>query len=123
MSGGNWKELFQAACEGDLALLEYHVKNGVDLNFAHPEFLSTPLVACVLAGQAEAALYLLDHGADPHLGSEFDALTPLQAAQQAGLFAVTQRLLQMGATMPAVAPQAEPPPWWAWRRWWPAQPG
>ncbi len=123
MSGGNWKELFQAACEGDLALLAYHVKNGVDVNFAHPEFLSTPLVACILAGQAEAALYLLDHGADPHLGSEFDALTPLQAAQQTGLATVAQRLLQMGATLPPPAAQPAPLPWWAWRRWRPARSG
>ena len=123
MSGGNWKELFQAACEGDLALLAYHVKNGVDVNFAHPEFLSTPLVACILAGKAEAALYLLDHGADPHLGSEFDALTPLQAARQVGSHAVVQRLLQMGATVPPAALKPAPLPWWTWRRWWPARVG
>ena len=53
MSGGNWKEMFNAGCEGDLALVEYHVKAGVDVNYAHPEFLSTPLVAAILAGQQE----------------------------------------------------------------------
>jgi uncharacterized protein len=60
MDGGNWKEMFAAACEGDLELLAYHVKNGVDINYAHPEFLSPPLVACILADQEMVAMYLLD---------------------------------------------------------------
>ncbi len=109
MSGGHWKEMFNAACEGDLELLHYHVQAGGDVNYAHPEFLSTPLVACILAGQEAAALYLLDHGANPHLHSEFDALTPLQAAQRAGLPAVQARLLALGATLPEPLPPPPPP--------------
>jgi ankyrin repeat protein len=97
MDGGNWKEMFNAACEGDLELVRYHVKRGVDVNYAHPEFLSTPLVASALAGQEEIALFLLDAGANPDLASEFDACTPLQAARQAKLTLLADRLLQMGA--------------------------
>jgi ankyrin repeat protein len=96
-SGGNWKELFNAACEGDLELLRYHVKMGVDIDYAHPEFLSTPLVACLLAGQEAAAMLLLDAGANPGLHSEFDGMTPLQAARHAGLPAVEARLRALGA--------------------------
>ena len=114
MSGGNWKEMFNAACEGDLALLAYHVEHGVDVNYAHPEFLSTPLVACILAGQEAAALYLLDHGASPHLHSEFDGLTPAQAARQQGLAAVVHRLHDLGAR----AAEAPPTPRPARARWW-----
>ena len=99
MDGGNWKEMFNAACEGDFELVKYHVKNGVDVNYAHPEFLSTPLVACTLAGQEEIALYLLESGANPSLPSEFDALTPLQAAQRAQLPALETKLKQLGATV------------------------
>jgi ankyrin repeat protein len=99
MDGGNWKEMFNAACEGDFELVKYHVKNGVDVNYAHPEFLSTPLVACTLAGQEEIALYLLESGANPSLPSEFDALTPLQAAQRAQLPALETKLKQFGATV------------------------
>ena len=100
MSGGNWKEMFNAGCEGDLALVEHHVKSGVDVNYAHPEFLSTPLVAAILAGQEAVALYLLDHGANPALPSEFDAATPLQAARQMGLVAVEDKLYAMGVPRP-----------------------
>lgn len=69
----------------------------MDLNDAHPEFLGTPLVACILAGQEAVALYLLAQGADPQLRSEFVGATPLQAARRAGLASVEQRLLAMGA--------------------------
>jgi ankyrin repeat protein len=104
MSGGNWKELFLAGCEGDLALVDYHVKGGVDVNYAHPEFLSTPLVAAILAGQEAVALYLLDHGALPDLPSEFDGVTPMQAAERTGLTRVQDRLADLGVPRPAVPP-------------------
>ena len=97
MSAGNWKELFQAACDGDLALVEYHVDMGVDVNYAHPEFQATPLVACILARQADVALFLLERGANPHLRSESDDLTPMQAAKQTGLSAVVEKLHALGA--------------------------
>ncbi|MCW5611320.1 MAG: ankyrin repeat domain-containing protein [Rubrivivax sp.] len=100
MSGGDWKEMFNAACEGDLALVQYHVKAGVDVNYAHPEFLSTPLVASIMAGQREVALYLLDHGANPALGSEFDGLTPMQAALKHGQTEVAERLAALGVARP-----------------------
>lgn len=101
--------MFNAGCEGDLALVEYHVKAGVDVNYAHPEFLSTPLVAAILAGQQEVALYLLEHGANPGLPSEFDGVTPMQAARQAGLAAVEARLHGLGIPLP---PEPEPRPGW-----------
>lgn len=111
MDGGNWKEMFNAACEGDLELVRYHVNRGVDVNYAHPEFLSTPLVACTLAGQEEVALFLLASGANPHLHSEFDVLTPLQAARQMGLENLEAQLLQRGAVLPPLAPAAAPHSW------------
>jgi ankyrin repeat protein len=118
MSGGDWKELFQAACDGDLPLLRYHAERGVDVNFAHPEFLSTPLVACILAGQEPAARLLLAQGADPCLGSELDGLTPWQAAHRIGMDALAQDLQALGAEpRPPMAAAPSDSPWWAWRKW------
>ncbi len=111
MDGGNWKEMFNAACEGELELVKYHVKNGVDVNYAHPEFLSTPLVACALAGQEQVALYLLESGANPHLPSEFDAMTPVQAARKAQLPMLEARLVQLGAIAPDLAEGMARPNW------------
>jgi uncharacterized protein len=101
MSGGNWKEMFNAACAGDFPLVEYHVNAGADINYAHPEFLATPLVASILAGRSEVALFLLQNGANPHLLSEFDGLTPIQAARQAGLAEVEAKLVSLGVPQPA----------------------
>lgn len=114
MSGGDWKEMFNAGCDGDLGLVAHHVRAGIDVNYAHPEFLSTPLVAAILAGQEAVALYLLDHGAHPQLRSEFDGLTPVEAARQAGLLAVEQRLYALG--VPRASVTAPPPGRLA--RWW-----
>jgi uncharacterized protein len=102
VSGGNWKEMFNAACEGDLALVAYHVQSGVDVNYAHPEFLATPLVASILAQQETVALFLLANGANPHLLSEFDGCTPMQAAHKAGLDKVAAKLIELGAQPPTV---------------------
>lgn len=112
MSAGDWKDLYKAVCEGDLALVKHHVDAGVDMNYAHPEFFSTPLVAAIRAGQEEVALFMLDRGADPNLMSEMDAMTPLQAARRWGLASVEARLRSLGADEPAAPP-------WSWRRWWP----
>ena len=81
MSAGDWKDLYQAAVAGDLALVQYHVRQGVNLNYQHPEILRTPLVASLVEGHAEIAYYLLANGADPSLVSELDNLAPLQAAR------------------------------------------
>jgi uncharacterized protein len=115
MSAGDWKDLYKAACEGDLALVKHHVDAGVDLNYAHPEFFSTPLVGAIRARQEEVALFMLEHGADPNLMSEMDAMTPLQAARQCGLAGVEARLRSLGAHEPAAPPRS-------WRRWWPFTP-
>lgn len=109
MSGGNWKEMYAAAESGDLPLVEYYVKLGVDIDYAHPEFLSTPLVAAILAKQEEVALFLLHAGANPYLHSEFDAMTPVQAARHVGLSQVEAKLVVLGA--PALLPAAVEKSW------------
>jgi ankyrin repeat protein len=100
MSAGDWKDMFLAACEGDVDLVRHHLATGVDVNFVHPEFQSTALVACILAGHEHVAHVLLDHGADPLLRSNLEDQTPVQAAQVAGLTTVEARLLSLGAPEP-----------------------
>ena len=72
------------ACDGDLELVRHHLRCGVDVDFIHPELMSTALVAAIEAGRADVALALLDHGADPTLRSPLEAMTPLEAAEAAG---------------------------------------
>ncbi len=82
MSAGDWKDLYQAAVDGNLSLVRYHISQKVNPNYQHPEILRTPLVASLVEGHREIAHYLLAHGADPSLVSELDDLTPLQAARK-----------------------------------------
>ena len=82
MAEGDWKEMFQAAVDGDLDLVKYHLRNGIDPNYQHPEILATPLVASILNGNDEISVYLIENGAEPHLKSYFDEFTPLEAAKK-----------------------------------------
>lgn len=110
MSGGDWKDLYAATLEGDLARVRYHLSEGVDPNYQHPEIMCTPLVTSLIHGHDEIARHLLTHGADPGLRSEFDGLTPLQAARQYGRTELVALLLALGAR------DTRQP---FWRRWLP----
>ena len=110
MSAGDWKDLYQAALVGNLALVQHHISEGVNPNYQHPEILCTPLVASLIHGHTAVAHYLLAHGADPNLLSEFDGLTPLEAARKHGHTGFVAQLTAMGAT------EGNKP---FWRRWLP----
>lgn len=108
MSAGDWKDLYAAAGTGDMALVRYHTEAGVNPNYQHPEILCTPLVHALTQGHDEIAHYLLAHGADPNLRSEFDNLTPLQAARKHGRRALKEALMARGAK------DVREPFWWRW---------
>ena len=108
MSAGDWKDLYQAALTGNLSLVDYHIREGVNPNYQHPEILCTPLVASLIHGHRDITHYLLSHGADPNLLSEFDGLTPLQAARKHGRLEFVKLLSDRGAKEP------RQPFWWRW---------
>ena len=110
MSGGDWKDMYAAALAGDLALVRYHINAGVNPNYQHPEILCTPLVASLIHGHDDVARYLIANGADPQLRSDFDDLTPLQAARR-------YQRTELVALLQARGAQEERTPWW--RRWLP----
>ena len=78
--GGNVKELCTAATVGDLPTVKYHLETGMDPNFQHPEFMTTPLVEASRFGQVEAVRLLLQHGADPTIAADWEGCTPLEEA-------------------------------------------
>lgn len=108
-AGGDWKELFGAAETGDLELLDYHLRQGIDPNYAHPEYLATPLVAAIMAGQIEAARMLLANGAQPELTSEADGMNPAQAAWRGGHTELARQIDPEGRWVPV--PAAPQPVW------------
>lgn len=97
MSGGDWKDLYQASMAGDLARVAHHIAEGINPNYQHPEILCTPLVASIVNGHPQIALYLLTQGADPNMLSIMDSLTPLQAAKRHQQMEVVAALERLGA--------------------------
>ncbi len=79
--GGDWKEMFYAAQDGNLELVRYHVRTGVDLNYRHPEFLTTALIVCTENGHTHIAEYLLEQGADPYLKDGFSGKNAFEVAK------------------------------------------
>lgn len=66
MSGGNWKDMFYACQRGDVELVKYYIKEGININYQHPEFLTSPLLECIRLNQLDVAKFLLENGADPY---------------------------------------------------------
>jgi len=91
MAAGDWKELYLSAQEGNLELVEYHIKMGVDPNYQHPEFMTTPLIASIEQQHFEIAKYLLENGADSTIKEYFGNHTPLSMAK----FTKNQKLINL----------------------------
>ena len=81
MSGGDWKELYTSTQYGNFDLVKYHLAMGVDPNFQHPEYMTTPLIVAIEKQRFEIAEYLLQNGADPTIKEDWGANTPLSAAK------------------------------------------
>jgi len=79
--GGDWKEMFHAAQKGDLELVKYHIKTGIDLNYQHPEYLTSVLIEAAGLGQTEIVKYLLENGANIHAKAVMGGETALDAAK------------------------------------------
>ena len=108
MAAGDWKDMLAAATRGDIELVRYYLREGIDPNYQHPEFLTTPLIEAARVGQAEVCRLLLAHGADPAVVSEFEGIDAREAARQGGFPEV---MAMLGGP-----PPAKNRPWWAWWR-------
>lgn len=82
--GGDWKALYRAAREGEVAEVRRWLDAGVDPNFQHPEFGTTPLIAAAERNQMETAKVLIGGGAHPDAVSDWDRCTAEQAARELG---------------------------------------
>ena len=84
MSGGDWKEMLVAVQNGNIDLVKYHLSNGIDINYEHPELLTTALIESITYGHFDLTKYLLENGADPAQKAWISSDTPLKAAKQKG---------------------------------------
>jgi hypothetical protein len=84
MSAGDWKELFKAAREGNLELIRGRLRNGVDPNYQHPEYFSSPVFEAIRSGQLQALTLLLEYGGSSTRKEESTDKTPLEVAMSEG---------------------------------------
>ena len=56
--GGDWKEMLSGAEKGDLELVRYYVKMGIDINYQHPEVLTTTLIERARYGHMDIVQFL-----------------------------------------------------------------
>ncbi len=82
MSGGDWKEMLVAVQMGNIDLVKYHVSEGIDVNYEHPELMTTALIESIQFDQIEIARFLLEHGADPSQNAWLSKDNPLSIAKQ-----------------------------------------
>ena len=82
MSGGDWKEMLVAVQKGNIDLVKYHVSEGIDVNYEHPELMTTALIESIQFDQLEIARILLEHGADPKQNAWLSKDNPFTIAKQ-----------------------------------------
>ena len=88
-------DLFAAAARGNVAELAANKHAGSDLSAPSPDLQVTPLTMAAVGGQAEAAQWLLDNGADIN-GRNGDGGTALKAAAFLGHAGVAKVLIDGG---------------------------
>lgn len=62
---GNWKDLFKAVQVNDVELVEFYIGLGVDLNYQHPEFMTSALIESIRCRHIKIMNLLLKSGALP----------------------------------------------------------
>jgi ankyrin repeat protein len=92
-------DLMAAAKNGDLEIIEMHLREGADINAVNKE-RGTALNIAAMAGQAESVALLLERGADPNLRNG-DGGTPLISAAFLGHSEVVEILIEGGADVNA----------------------
>jgi ankyrin repeat protein len=80
--GGDWKEMFLGVETNDFDLVRYHISNKIDLNYQHPEFLTSALIESINRNHLEMMAYLLENGALPDLKEVFSNKSPMTIAKE-----------------------------------------
>lgn len=79
--GGDWKDMFRGVETNDLELVRYHVSSGIDLNYQHPEILTSALIESIERNHLTITAFLLENGAIPNLKEVFTERIPMDVAK------------------------------------------
>lgn len=80
--GGDWKDALYAVQDGNVELVKYHLSEGIDVNYQHPEAFTTLLIDSVEHARYDIMQLLLEGGADPLLKEGFSAETAIDIAKK-----------------------------------------
>jgi uncharacterized protein len=80
--GGDWKEMFRGVETNDFDLVRYHIASGIDLNYQHPEFLTSALIESINQKHLDMMKFLLENGANPSIEEAFSCKSPMQIAKE-----------------------------------------
>jgi len=64
MNHGDWKALFYSVESNDIQLVQYYLKMGIDINYQHPEFMTSPFFESIRCGHIEIVELFLQNDAD-----------------------------------------------------------
>ncbi|MDZ7899142.1 MAG: ankyrin repeat domain-containing protein [Arcicella sp.] len=80
--GGDWKEMFRGVETNDFDLVRYYLSKGIDVNYQHPEFLTSALIESINQNHLEMMQFLLENGAKPDIREAFSFKSPMQIAKE-----------------------------------------
>jgi uncharacterized protein len=79
--GGDWKEMFRGVETNDFDLVRYYIAKGIDLNYQHPEYLTSALIESIRLNHIQMLVFLLDNGAQPAIKEVFSNKSPMEIAK------------------------------------------
>ncbi len=82
MAHGDWKDMIAGVQKNDLELVQYYIRMGIDINYQHPEFMTSALMECIRCGHKDMLVLLLENGANPNLKEAFSGDSPLKLAMR-----------------------------------------
>ena len=82
MGHGDWKDMFRGVQNGDFELVKYYIRMGVDLNYQHPEFLTSPLIEAIRNHNLAMVTLLLENGALPDISEADSEKSPMTIAKE-----------------------------------------
>lgn len=73
--------MFKAIQDGNLELVDYYLKMGIDPNYQHPEFMAAPLVESIRFNHMDITKLLLENGANPIVKEMLEGDTAFSVAE------------------------------------------
>lgn len=92
MGHGDWKDMFKGVQDNDLELVKYYIRMSIDLNYQHPEFLTSPLIESIRNENLPMLTLLLDNGALPDVCEVASEKSPMSIAKEIGNEAIIHKL-------------------------------